>query len=166
MTDYSTDMSVTREEAHRLIDLAFLTLPEGEPLDLSDNDYTIEDIAHLKLILGHLRTGIDVANKALAKLWYEKDPTARVDIGETEYRVGQESRRVWANDDDGESLGKWLLEQGNPRLIANILPLSSMKTTPLGHYADTFVAKEQPEGDVKIIPYNPARLRGKGKVFG
>ena len=55
--------------ATELIRLAQMVGPEDEGLDLSDLEYTIEQMAHLRSELSGQRRAIDMVNKALAQAW-------------------------------------------------------------------------------------------------
>lgn len=55
--------------ATELIRLAITVGPEDEGLDLSDLEYTIEQLALLRNELSGQRRAIDMVNKALAQAW-------------------------------------------------------------------------------------------------
>ena len=55
--------------ATEMIRLAQMVGPEDEGLDLSDLEYTIEQMAHLRSELSGQRRAIDMVNKALAQAW-------------------------------------------------------------------------------------------------
>lgn len=55
--------------ATELIRLAQMVGPEDEGVDLSDLEYTIEQLAHLRSELSGQRRAIDMVNKALAVAW-------------------------------------------------------------------------------------------------
>lgn len=149
---FAENFEAAREEAHRLIDLAYFMKPEGEGMDLTDQDYDIDDIAHLKSILATMRSGIDMVSKALAQDWEQQEPGSRYVIGDTVYSVGHNTRKVWAHDDNGKAFGKWLLEQNDPELIGAVIPANNVRVTPLNAFGvtDTFIVKEQTNDTLTI----------------
>lgn len=138
MTDETYDFEEVRADAHRLIDLAYFLLPEGEGMDLSDEDYTVGYIAELKAVLGNMRSGIDLVTKALAQVWHELDPGAKMLVGNTMYSTGYNTKKVWVHDDGGLAFAKWLKKQPAETVAAIVAP-ASIRVTPLGAARNTFL---------------------------
>jgi uncharacterized protein YecA (UPF0149 family) len=61
----------TKAKAAELVKMAMQMTGEGEPLDLTDNDFTLENIVRMKAILSNQRRAIDMVNKAFAQYWDE-----------------------------------------------------------------------------------------------
>ena len=61
----------TKAKAAALVKMAMPLTNEGELLDLTDNDFTLEDIVRMKSILSNQRKAIDMVNKAFAIYWDE-----------------------------------------------------------------------------------------------
>ncbi len=72
------------EAAMDLIKVAVLVGPEDEGLDLTDQDFELEDLVALKNHLSTMRHAIDVVNAALAQYWKET-------YGSTRYKSQHDS---------------------------------------------------------------------------
>ena len=59
---------VTTQEA-ALVKTAMKLVDEGEPFDISDHDFTVEDLVSMKSLLSTQRKAIDMVNKAFAIYW-------------------------------------------------------------------------------------------------
>lgn len=152
MTQFAENFTEAVEECHRLIDLAYFLKPEGEGMDLDDQDYDIEDIAHLKAILGNMRSSIDMVSHALAVEWDQQKPGSKYQVGDIVYSVGHNTRKVWAHDDKGVAFAEWVLEQNDPELLASLIPPNNVRVTPLNAHGvtDTFIVKEQTNDTLTI----------------
>lgn len=152
MTQFAESFTEAIAECHRLIDLAYFLKPEGEGMDLSDEDYDIEDIAHLKAILGNMRSSIDMVSHALAIEWNEQEPGSKYQVGDIVYSVGHNTKKVWAHNDKGMAFAEWVLEQNDPELLAALIPPSSVRVTPLNSrgVTETFIVKEQTNDTLTI----------------
>lgn len=152
MTQFAESFTEAIAECHRLIDLAYFLKPEGEGMDLSDEDYDIEDIAHLKAILGNMRSSIDMVSHALAIEWNEQEPGSKYQVGDIVYSVGHNTKKVWAHNDKGMAFAEWVLEQNDPELLAALIPPSSVRVTPLNSrgVTETFIVKEKTNDTLTI----------------
>jgi len=115
------DYDTLRAEAHELIDLATFLSVEDEDLDLTDRQYTVEEMAQLKYILGSMRTGIDEASRALAAAWAKLDRYKQAEIGEEVYYLGTQKKVRWKGPDAEKQFANWLLEQDEDT-VAAIVP--------------------------------------------
>lgn len=83
-----------RQESAKLVKMAMQVTGEGEPLDLTDLDFSLEDLVGMKAYLSHQRQAIDMVNKALAVYWdtvhfeevYEEEFT-KWSVGSTKGKV-------------------------------------------------------------------------------
>ena len=66
---YNMDNEWIQSETEHLFDLTRYQQPEGEPIDLRDQEYTPEQMATLRSHLSTMRKGIDLISAALAKAW-------------------------------------------------------------------------------------------------
>lgn len=83
----------------KLVELAMNITGEGEPLDLSDWDFTLEDLVAMKSHLSRQRTAIDLVNKALAVYWSEVFPNEVYEDEFTKWKVGtRKGKRIIDND--------------------------------------------------------------------
>ncbi len=130
-----------KAEAHRLIDLATLLVPESEGIDLTDNEYEVQDMARLKDKLSSMRRTIDIINKGLATAWYEKDEDGRADVDGLEYYLGRNTAWVWQDEDSGLGFAKWLKKQ-SAETVEAIVPDRSIRIGQVPESArDSFFRK-------------------------
>jgi len=61
----------TKAKATALVKMTMPLTGEGEPLDLMDEDFSMEDIVRMKSYLSNQRKAIDMVNKAFAVYWDE-----------------------------------------------------------------------------------------------
>ena len=59
----------TKTQAAALVRLAMKLVDEGEPFDISDLDFTVEDLVRMKSLLSNQRKAIDMVNKSFAVYW-------------------------------------------------------------------------------------------------
>lgn len=142
-----------KAEAHALIDLAVLLAPEAEGVDLSDKEYTPQQMAELKDRLSRMRKAIDVVNKGLATEWLAQDPEGRVEVDELTYYLGYNSGWVF-QDDMSLPFAKWLKKQ-TAETIEAIVPDRSLRLTPIGDARDTFFRKRRTSESVTIKNTKP-----------
>lgn len=58
-----------KEQVDALLETAMRLMPEGEGIDLSDQDYELEQLVALKNRVSTIRGACDVVNAALARVW-------------------------------------------------------------------------------------------------
>ena len=78
-----------------LLDLARRIGPEGEGIDVSDLDLSVEDLVEIKSIVGQLRTAGEVVNRALAQEWNDQYKGRAIDYGADTYYLGYASKRIF-----------------------------------------------------------------------
>jgi hypothetical protein len=146
-------MDKTTTEALRLIGIATLYENEGEPFDLVDQGYTLEEIASLRATLGTMRRAIDTLGRALAQAWahdYEGQP---VTLGDREYYLGYATKRVFVAGMD-IMFAQWLKEQPTEK-IAEIVGVSSIRVSPIGGpdsvERTTFFDEEVTDAELRIM---------------
>ena len=108
-----------KQEARRLIDLAFLVNPEGEPLDLIDNEYTTQQMAELRSHLSSMRSGLDAVNGALARAWETEHLGESYADGTNRWWVGRAKKKEWIKD---AGFHDWLATLDADRLATLINP--------------------------------------------
>ena len=132
----------TEKVAFDLMQLADKVAPEGEPLDLTDRDMTLDELVQLRSQLSSWRKAIDLANKALAKYWDEKFPGQKFDNGYGEWSVGNTKMKELVGDDlfmeflaskDADGLKRLF----TPSRLATVVKVSGM--TPAER--DTFISE-------------------------
>ena len=87
-----------KKKADELIAMGILVSGEGEPLELTDVDLTMHEMAQLRSKLSSMRVSIDLVNKALAVYWHERYPGERIETEGTEWYVGQKKTRRVVDD--------------------------------------------------------------------
>lgn len=109
--------------ATELIRLASMVGPEDEGLDLSDLEYTIEDMAHLRSELSSQRRAIDMVNKALAVAW---DDNYGNGVYEDEFKEWYLGRSKGKRIIDPEVFYMWLATKDADEL-ARLVSASAIK---------------------------------------
>lgn len=146
-------MKEERAEALRLIELAERLAPEGEGLDLTDVEYTFEEMATLRTLLSSMRGAIDIVNKALAKAWHEEDPRGYIEMDNVKHWLGITKKNAWQSEEAPLGFAEWLSGQ-DPELIASILPSSppyGLRLTPIpAPVRDTFFTKLSSASEASI----------------
>ena len=109
--------------ATELIRLALMVGPEDEGLDLSDLEYTIEQLAHLRSELSSQRRAIDMVNKALARAW---DENYGNEVYEDEFKEWYLGRPKGKKVIDTETFYAWLATKDADEL-SRIVSTSAVK---------------------------------------
>ena len=104
----------TKSKARSLVEMAMLVTDEGEPLDLTDNDFTMEDIVRIKSLISHQRKAIDMVNKALAIYWDEIHHDEIFEEEFTKWSVGTTAGKRIIND---TNFYKWLASKNEVELV-------------------------------------------------
>lgn len=137
-------MNKERQEVYDLIDMAERLGPEGEGLDLTDREYTFEQMAGLRGRLSRMRKAIDIVNKGLALAWHTKDPRGYVELENVKHWLGITKKVAWVDEDTPLQFAKWLKKQ-DANTIALILPSQppyGLRMSPIPEAAkDTFFRK-------------------------
>ncbi|RKZ91519.1 MAG: hypothetical protein DRQ43_10025 [Gammaproteobacteria bacterium] len=145
-------MAQAHEEVDYLLDIALMLGPEGEDLDLSGEDYTIQDIIEMSNLLGRLRKAGEVVKRSLAQHWHENNAGEAAEYGDQEYYLGYASKKVF-QPEQSLAFAEWLKEQ-DPVLIEKIVGISGIRMTPLGRpgspIRETFFDEEKTSDDLRI----------------
>lgn len=133
--------------ADHLLEYARLVTPEGEGLELLDQDFSLEELTQLRSFLSQTRTAIDVTNRALAQYWAEvygdESFTDEVNVW---YLGRTKGKRII----DEYSFAAWLKEQPTEKVMA-LVPGHSIRLTPLTPYErDMFFDETPTSNDVTI----------------
>jgi len=118
-------------ESSDLLELARKLAPEGERLDLTDREYTLDELVELRAHLATMRKSIDVVNNGLANYWDEVFPG---ELYEDEYKVWWVGKTRQRKAVDGEMLVGWfssldeerVAKMVHPNRLAGILKVSAM----------------------------------------
>ncbi|GAF97300.1 unnamed protein product [marine sediment metagenome] len=139
-----------REDALALIGLGETLGPEGEGIDIVDREYELQDLVDLKRTLGHMRTAIDVAGRALASAWvqqYGPDASVLLD-GEYNYLGATKKLRYQPNME--EAFAAWLVDQ-DPEIVAKMIPAYGLRKGQVPKGAkDTFFTDEITNDNLRI----------------
>lgn len=82
-------MNETEEMCNRLVKLAIRLGAEDEGIDISDHDYSMEQLASMRSFLSSQRRAIDIVSKALAVYWNDEYQSMQYDDGVNDWRVGK-----------------------------------------------------------------------------
>lgn len=140
-----------RQEVSELLRLANQLQPEGEPLDLSDREYAMEDMAALRSYLSSQRRSIDLINNALARAWHREYEGGTFDDGTNEWSVGTtKGKRVidldlfyqWLSEKDADQLSK--LVSGNTIKVTGMTPVERETLLDETSVSDRLSIKSKP----------------------
>ena len=104
----------TKSTAKGLVEMAMKITDEGEHLDLTDLDFSIEDIVRLKSLMSHQRKAIDMVNKALAIYWDEIHHDEIFEEEFTKWSVGTTAGKRIIND---TTFYAWLASKSEVELV-------------------------------------------------
>ena len=109
----------SKQEALRLIELAALINPEGEPLELLDLEYSTKQMAELRSLLSSMRSSIDAVNNALARAWDTEHKGVDYNDGTNRWWVGRTKKKEFIKD---SNFYEWLATLDQDRLETLITP--------------------------------------------
>ncbi len=112
-----------RDEANRLIDLALVLNPEGEPLDLSDVEYTPKQMAELRSLMSSMRKSIDVIGNALARAWESEHEGETYEDDYNRWWVGRTKKKEYIQD---SNFYEWLATK-TPEELKDLINPTSIK---------------------------------------
>jgi len=88
----------TTTQAAALVKTAMKLVGEGEPFDISDHDFTVEDLVSMKSLLSSQRRAIDMVNKAFAVYWDDVHFDEVYEEEFTKWSVGMTAGKVIIDD--------------------------------------------------------------------
>ncbi len=148
------------QEAYDLIKLAGRLGPEGEGLDLTDQEYSLEHIVELRSTLASMRSAIDEVNRALAQAWAYDYQGESFEYDDDDWYLGYCDRRTF-RDRSGVEFAKWLKEQPVEK-IAQIVKPDAIRVSPLGGPDDPLrqeLLDETRTSDMLRIQHRPVRRK-------
>jgi hypothetical protein len=136
-----------RKESSSLLALAGKLQPEGEGLDLTDQEYSTEEMVELRSYLSSMRRNIDLVNKALAKAWAADHKGKNYDDGySTWYVAPTKGKRVI----DPDTFYAWMASL-TPTRLSKVISATAVKVggmTPAER--ETFLDEEPTSEQVSI----------------
>lgn len=139
------------KDALELIELAQRLAPEAEGIDLSDRDYTMQDIAEIRSLMTSMRSAIDTVHTALAKKW-------RLEYG---YETYDDGANIWSTGRtkgkkvvDPEALFAWLATKDADEL-AKLVPGYSLKVGGMTEAERSTFLDESPANDKLSVKSKP-----------
>lgn len=123
MTNGTTDI-------YELIDLALFLDPEGEGLDFTERNWSVEKMIEIKNRLGQMRTAIDTVGLALAERFTKVIPigySTMIDGGLVA-RVSTSTRVPRWQDDTGQRFAAWLVETQTVEQVATMLSITEKES--------------------------------------
>ncbi len=119
MTSGTTDI-------YELIELALYLNPEGEGLDFSERNWSVEKMIEIKNRLGQMRKAIDVVGLAVAERFVESIPIGYSTMieGGLVARVSNSTRVPRWQDGTGQRFAGWLVETQTVEQIATMLSVT------------------------------------------
>ena len=88
----------TTTQAAALVKLAMKLVDEGEPFDISDLDFTVEDLVRMKSLLSTQRQAIYMVNKSFAVYWDDVHFDEVYEEEFTKWSVGMTAGKVIIDD--------------------------------------------------------------------
>ncbi len=144
-------MTETEEMSNHLVKLAMRLMPEDEGIDVSDHDYSMEQLASMRSLLSSQRRAIDVVSKALAIYWSENHKDKIYDDGVSDWKVGRtKGKRVI----DPDMFYEWLSTMSAQRLSKLISPSSIKVGGFMDAERETFL-DESPTSDKLSLNSKP-----------
>jgi hypothetical protein len=96
----STSQKWVRNEVNNLLGTAAKVKPEGEGMDLTDQEYAMEDMAEIRSFISGMRSSIDLISAALARAWEEQYGEGKTyDDGGRTWKVGHTKGRRLVDED-------------------------------------------------------------------
>ena len=142
-----------REMAEHLLDLADRIGPEGEGMDVLDEDFTIDELVQLRSKLSSMRKAIDVVNKALAKYWHDQYTGQTHDTEyDTWYVTQRKGKRAW----DDTLFFDWLASKDATEL-SKLVSVSAVKVSGMSPSERETLLDESPTSETVSIESRPRR---------
>ena len=114
-------MTEAEEMSRHLVKLALRLMPEDEGIDISDHDYSMEQLASMRSYLSSQRRAIDMVSKSLAIYWGESHKDKIFDDGVNDWKVGRtKGKRVI----DPDMFFEWMSGLSAQRLSKLVSPSS------------------------------------------
>lgn len=140
-----------RGEAEQLLRLAGRVQPEGEGLDLTDQEYAMEDMAGLRSYLSSMRKNIDIINAALAVAWDEEFGGKDYDDGTNDWKVGRTKGKKLV---DADAFYGWMATLDADRL-ARLVSVASIKVGGMNESERQNFLDESPYNDKLTLKFKP-----------
>jgi nucleosome binding factor SPN SPT16 subunit len=117
------DRRKLKKEVRELIELAQRLRPEGEGIDLSDREYSTQDMAEIRSYISGQRKAIDVISGAIAVEWNDKHKDKSYDDGNNIWSLSRTKGKVIV---DSEQFYKWLATKDADQL-AKLVSATAVK---------------------------------------
>jgi len=150
------EFETVRSEADRLIDLGLMLNPEGEPLDLTDVEYTPKQMAELRSLLSSMRKSIDTVNNALARAWDTDHQGESYTDDVNRHWVGRAKKKEFIKD---SGFYDWLATKTADELVSLVNP-TTIKVTGLTDTERSTFFDESKRTDRLSIQSMPVALNG------
>jgi hypothetical protein len=159
--------AMTGEELERdaleLIKLSLYLEPEGEGMDLTDREYSLENIIRLKGTLSRMRSGIDATNRALAAAWFDQYGNVGTNQDGEHYWLAPNTTLKF-QENMSRPFAEWLKAQ-DPETIEAIVPAYGVRRGQfLPAVRDTFFDVKETSKDRRI--QNKPQSKRKAKENG
>ena len=146
MTDQSTS-----KEMLELIELAKRLAPEDEGIEISDREYTQEQLAGIRSLLGTTRKAIDIVSAALAVEWDTAHKGEYYNDGANIWSVGRtKGKKVY----DPDAFYAWLATKDADEL-AKIVSTSAVKVGGMSEGERSTFLDESPTSDKLTLKSKP-----------
>lgn len=132
-----------RKEVTGLLALAKRLGPEDEGLDLSDKEYTMEQMAEIRSLISSQRKSIDMISAALAVEWGEKYSHESYDDGHNTWSLGRTKGKVIVNNDQ---FYKWLATK-NADQLSKLVSATAVKVGGMSVVERETLLDETPRTD-------------------
>ncbi len=152
-----TVMSELRMAIAELLDLANRLGPESEGLDLTDRDYTPQEMVQLRSELSRMRKGIDLVNNALARAWAETHPHEAYEDETNRWYLGRTKGKKIV---DPSAFYAWLATLDADRL-SKLVSAASVKVGGFDEVERSTFLDETPTNDRLSIKSTPHDLKGQ-----
>ena len=140
-----------KKEVEILLRLAGRLQPEGEGLDLTDQEYAMEDMAELRSYLSTMRSSIDIISAALAVAWDEEFGGKSYDDGTNDWKVGRTKGKQFA---DADGFFQWMSTLDADQL-SRLVSVNGIKVSGMSEGERQTFLDESPRTERLSLGYKP-----------
>jgi len=141
------------KDALELIELARRLAPEAEGIDVSDREYTMQDIAEIRSLMSTMRSAIDTVHTALAKDWNTRYKGETYDDGANIWSAGRSKGKKVI---DPDALYAWLATKDADEL-SKLVPAYNIKVGGMSDAERSTFLDERPTNDKLSVKMKPKR---------
>jgi hypothetical protein len=132
-----------RNEVNLLLRTAGKVKPEGEGMDITDQEYAMEDMAEIRSFISSMRSSIDLISGALARAWDEQFGGKSYNDGGQTWKVGRTKGKRFVDED---AFYEWMATLDADQLKA-LVSVHGLKVSGLSEGERQTFLDESPTND-------------------